>query len=63
MDAYLRDVGIEMQTYSVNGVPVTRIPRDGIDSYKAVIRDMLVAYATCHVERRGTRTAAPPALF
>jgi hypothetical protein len=44
MDAYLRDVGIEMQTYAVNGVPV--IPRDGKDSYRAVVRDMLVAYAT-----------------
>jgi hypothetical protein len=45
MDAYLRDVGIEMQTYSVNGVPVPQIPRDGVESYRAIIREMLVAYA------------------
>jgi hypothetical protein len=46
MDAYLRDVGIEMQTFSVNGVPVHPSPRDGVESYRAIIRDMLVAYAT-----------------
>jgi hypothetical protein len=48
MDAYLRDVGIEMQTYSVNGVPVPQIPRgcrDGVESYKDIIREMLIAYA------------------
>ena len=45
MDAYLRDVGIEMQTFSVSGVPVPQVSRDGVESYRAIIREMLVAYA------------------
>ena len=56
MDAYLRDVGIEMQTYSVNGVPVPQIPRDGVESYKAIIREMLIAYA---IGASGTKPVWP----
>jgi hypothetical protein len=39
MDAYLRETGIEMQTYSINGVRVTT------PAYEALVRATLVAYA------------------
>ena len=41
MDAYLRSVGIELETYAVNGercVPRAR------DEFEAAVRAMLVAY-------------------
>ncbi len=38
MDAYLRDIGIEMQTYRCNGSPVRPHRRD------AFLHDVLVAY-------------------
>lgn len=44
MDSYLRDVGIEMQTYAVNGVRVA-IDRDKkASSYEAVVRGLLIAH-------------------
>lgn len=45
MDAYLRDVGIEMETYAVNGVRVARDPDGpGECSYESIVRSLLVRY-------------------
>jgi hypothetical protein len=40
MDAYLRETGIEMETYSYNGTKV--VTRE----YDRLVRAVLVAYAT-----------------
>ena len=45
MDAYLRDVGVEMETYAVNGVRVARGPDGpGECSYESIVRSLLVRY-------------------
>lgn len=56
MDAYLRDTGIEMETYSRNGVASTRRGCSGCRDYRdyrnyrdyrdyeAIVRAVLVAY-------------------
>ena len=41
MDAYLRNVGIEMKTYAVNG---HRLPPRARDEFEDVVRAVLVAY-------------------
>ena len=50
MDAYLRDTGIEMETYAVNGRRVE--PRDERE-HEQLVRAVLVAYvrATSRAER------------
>ncbi len=45
MDAYLRSVGIELETYAVNGERV--VPR-ARDEFEAAVRAMLVAYVRAH---------------
>jgi hypothetical protein len=47
MDAYLRSVGIELETYAVNGERV--VPR-ARDEFEAAVRAMLVAYVRAHRE-------------
>jgi hypothetical protein len=44
MDAYLRDTGIEMETYACNGRKVP--PRE----YEQLVRAVLVAYVTRRTE-------------
>ena len=47
MDAYLREVGIEMETYAVNGVRVKRCTnKDGPGelSYESIVRSLLIRY-------------------
>jgi len=44
MDAYLRDTGIEMETYALNGRKVP--PRE----YEQLVRAVLVAYVTRRTE-------------
>jgi hypothetical protein len=47
MDAYLREVGIEMETFAVNGVRVHRETRGdspGERSYESIVRSLLIRY-------------------
>ena len=44
MDSYLRDVGIEMQTYAVNGVRVATDRGKKPCSYEAIVRGLLIAH-------------------
>ena len=47
MDAYLREVGIEMETFAVNGVRVNRETRGdgpGERSYESIVRSLLIRY-------------------
>ena len=44
MDSYLRDVGIEMQTYAVNGVRVATDRDKRPCSYEAIVRGLLIAH-------------------